>query len=203
MEKNILQKIDFSNFYTDMYNMFEPHFKPHMESLIKLIKTLSNSNFECYKANMTVIEERKKKEIDHKIISDNELIARTVGERRVKTKHGINVFVSSIKSRMKQSSISNHTWMSDDIVYSIGEMIDRLSIEYIKRKDYQSRNPIPHSKIEQSMEWTNRVTNYLKRKLDEIERKQFYEVIDETRTYNMETIDPPENKKEEDTGVPV
>ena len=75
--------------------------------------------------------------------------------------------------------------MSDDIVYSIGEMLDRIGIEHIKQNHFLFDEVGSGEKMEGSKKWQNRVMKYLTEKLDEIERKQFYEVNDEMRTYKV------------------
>jgi hypothetical protein len=153
------------------------------------IAILSDANFRCYRANMIVIGSRKLNKCDeinlYKLISDMEWVARSVGEYRVSSKARINKFISRIKST--KEVVDSKTWMSDDIVYSIGEMIDRLSIEIIKREDF-SKNNRPIHMIVSSQELSYKVKKYLKAKLEEIDEKGFYECIHEQRTYDLEGI---------------
>jgi len=148
---------------------------------------------------MRVIAARKKEPLDTQLISDMELQARVVGEQRVKSKAVINSLLSSVYLPEHRSSVSEQGWMSDDIVYSVGEMIDRLTIEYIKRVDYRSRiEECPGekqellTKIRLSEDWSNRVFRYLDFKLKEIKRKGYYESVAETRTYNLTNIEVPD-----------
>ena len=135
----ILNDMDFTSFYNNMTYIFSKHFTTEeINTLMEYVEILSDANFRCYRANMVVIAERKKellgKSSDDKLIADMEWVARSVGEYRVSSKARINLYISRVKS---VSPITEaETWISDDIVYSIGEMIDRLSIETIKRQDF-------------------------------------------------------------------
>ena len=189
----ILKTMDFDKFYAEIADVFKEHF--HHNQIIELIEyvtVLSDANFKCYRANMLVIETRKLNEsaiMDelnwYKLISDMEWVARSVGEYRVSSKARINKFISRTKSN-KEITAPN-TWVSDDIVYSIGEMMDRLSIEVIKREDF-FKNKRPMHMMIASQELSHRVERYLKAKLKEIDRKGFYECIHEQRTYDLEGI---------------
>ena len=189
----ILRDIDFTNFYNNISDVFSKHFsKEQITELMEYVHILADANFRCYRANMIVIETRKLNEVVtmnefnwHKLISDMEWVARSVGEYRVSSKARINKFISRIKSSKEVTNFN--TWISDDIVYSIGEMIDRLSIEYIKREDF-SKNKRPNHMVVASQELSDRVEKYLKAKLKEINEKGFYECIHEQRTYDLEGI---------------
>lgn len=182
----ILETIDFDKFYAEIADIFSSHF--HYNQVIELmdyVAILSGANFRCYKANMVVITERKKESPSNRLIADMEWVARSVGEYRVSSKARINKFISDVKSvkEVMQSSV----WGSDDIVYSIGEMMDRLSIETIKREDF-SKNNRPNHMMVASQDLSDRVEKYLKAKLKEIDYKGFYECIHEQRTYDLEGI---------------
>lgn len=195
----ILQKIDFSPLYEKIYKIFsknlpESKFNQIRKVLIKEVKELANANFRCYQANMTILEERRKNKLNMRLISDMELQARTAGECRVKTKATINRLLNKVyPSGSKKSCLKS--WVSDDIVYSVGEMIDRMTIEFIKISDYnfrlqnlkENKNKIKKlkQKISLSQEWNNRVEKYLAWKLKQINKKNFYEYLDETRTYDQ------------------
>lgn len=186
----ILEDINFTDFYKHISDIFLNHFSgEEINELMGFVKILSNANFKCYRANMVVIKSRKldkHKEFNlHKLIADMEWVARSVGEYRVSSKARINKFISRAKSN-KDITISN-TWTSDDVVYSIGEMMDRLSIETIKREDF-SKNNRPNHMMISSQELSDRVEKYLKAKLKEIDEKGFYECIHEQRTYDLEGI---------------
>jgi hypothetical protein len=182
----ILENIDFTDFYKQVFDIFSNHFsKSELAELMEYVDILSVSNFKCYKANMIVIVARKKDTDDHKLISEMEWVARSVGEYRVSSKARINKFISKIRSvnTVEESDI----WISDDVVYSIGEMMDRLSIETIKREDFAKNNRPIHMTIA-SQKLSERVEKYLKIKLNEIDKKGFYECIHEQRTYDLEGI---------------
>jgi len=182
----ILEEMDFTSFFKHVSNIFSKHFSnKEVDILMDYVGILSDANFRCYKANMIVIASRKKKNNENKLIADMEWVARSVGEYRVSSKARINQFISKVKST-KPVTTSN-SWISDDIVYSIGEMMDRLSIETIKREDF-SKNNRPAHMINSSQELSNRVEKYLKDKLKEIDEKGFYECVHEQRTYDLEGI---------------
>jgi hypothetical protein len=182
----ILEDMDFTDFYKQIFTIFSRHFLDvDVRELMEYVEILSDANFRCYKANMVVIEERKKDVVDDTIISEMEWVARSVGEYRVSSKARINKFISRIKTI--KNFMGPDIVASDDIIYSIGEMIDRLSIETIKREDFAKNNRAAHMSIS-SKELSARVEKYLKNKLNEIDRKGFYECVDEQRTYDLEGI---------------
>jgi hypothetical protein len=104
----------------------------------------------------------------------------------VYSKARINKYISDVKSR-KEALESSTSWVSDDIVYSIGEMMDRLSIETIKRVDFAKNNRPAHMS-EASQKLSTRVEKYLRDKLKEIDWKGYYECVHEQRTYDLEGI---------------
>ena len=176
--------------------IFMKHFTDQeISTLMDYVYVLSDANFRCYRANMIVIEERKKnikcsgntESLDYlnNIIADMEWVARSVGEYRVASKANINRYISNVKTINK--IIEPENWMSDDIVYSIGEMMDRLSIETIKREDFRVNNRPAHM-TQSTLNLSNRVESYLKAKLAEIDAKGFYECVAEQRTYDIEQI---------------
>lgn len=194
----IIDKVDFKRLIDSLNVLFTTHLnKARLEKiekqLIDKIEILADANLLCYKANMTVIAERKKSKVDTQLISDMELQARTVGEQRVKSKAVINSLLNNAYPYTNKQNPLSENWMSDDIVYSVGEMIDRLTIEQIKVEDYQARlrelqeeqKSELESRIKQSQKWTSRVLRYLDLKLKEIDRKGFYECVEETRTYDL------------------
>jgi hypothetical protein len=183
----ILDSIDFTDFYSGIENLFSNHFsKVEVKQLMEYVEILSDANFRCYKANMIVIQLRKDSSEDHKTISEMEWVARSVGEYRVSSKARINKYISDVKSR-KEALESSTNWVSDDIVYSIGEMMDRLSIETIKRVDFAKNNRPAHMS-EASRKLSARVEKYLRDKLKEIDWKGYYECVHEQRTYDLEGI---------------
>lgn len=182
----ILKDTDFTNFYKQVRNIFSKHFSKYdLEKLMEYVEILSDANFRCYKANMLVIKARKEDIDNHKLVSEMEWVARSVGEYRVASKANINKFIS--RAKFVKDVVEPDTWVSDDIVYSIGEMMDRLSIEIIKREDFTKNNRAKHM-TESSQKLSGRVEKYLKAKLNEIDEKGFYECVEEQRTYDLEGI---------------
>lgn len=182
----ILENMDFTDFYKYIYSIFLNHFSvEEITELMEYVTILSDANFRCYAANMIVIAERKKESPSDTLIADMEWVARSVGEYRVSSKARINKFISTVKSI--KEIVKSKKWISDDIVYSIGEMMDRLSIETIKREDFHKNNR-PNHMIESSQELSDRVEKYLIQKLKEIKNKGFYECVQEQRTYDLEKI---------------
>jgi len=182
----ILDSINFNKFFNKITCIFLEHFSDQETSnLMEFVYVLSDANFRCYKANMIVIAHRKEKIQDYKLISDMEWVARSVGEYRVASKANINRYISNVKTTNK--IVESENWMSDDIVYSVGEMMDRLSIETIKREDFRINNRPAHM-TESSQKLSDRVEKYLRAKLEEIDKKGFYECVAEQRTYDIEQI---------------
>ena len=182
----ILNTIDFTDFYKHVEGIFSQHFSTdEVNQLMEFVEILADANFRCYKANMLVIENRKSDVKACELISDLEWVARSVGEYRVSSKASINKYISLVKST-KEPTLSD-SWVSDDTVYSIGEMMDRLSIETIKREDFRVNNRPAHM-IASCQELSDRVEKYLKAKLEEVDAKGYYECIHEQRTYDIEQI---------------
>lgn len=182
----IIENIDFTDFFKHIEEIFSKHFiEEEVDQIMEYVEILSDANFRCYRANMFVIAERKKQFTNNKLIADFEWTARNVGEYRVSSKARINKFISRAKT--VKDVIHLETWITDDIVYSVGEMMDRLSIETIKREDF-SKNNRPIHMIESSKKLSDRVEKYLKAKLEEIDKKGFYECVHEQRTYDLEGI---------------
>jgi len=190
----ILNNMSFEDFFARTKDLFSKHFSmEEVKQIMEYVEVLTDANFRCYRANMIVIDGRKlnkdsvsKSNLDlNKLIADMEWVARSVGEYRVASKANINKFISNVKTK---NVISDpETWMSDDIVYSVGEMMDRLSIETIKREDFRVNNRPAHM-TESSQKLSNRVEKYLIAKLLEIDSKGFYECVQEQRTYDLEGI---------------
>lgn len=182
----ILKDMNFTDFYNRVREIFSKHFsEDEVSTLMEYVDILSDANFRCYKANMIVIEERKKEAVNSKLIEEMEWVARSVGEYRVSSKAKINLFISrtkTIKEKTDPKALTN-----DDIVYSVGEMMDRLSIETIKREDFRV-NKRPAHMTESSQKLSDRVEKYLKEKLQEVDNKGFYECVHEQRTYDLEGI---------------
>jgi hypothetical protein len=182
MENQILSNIDFSVLIEDLkINIFINNMSIY-EAIYEDLIMLCDTNFICYKSNMSIIKKRKEDNIDYKTISSLENISRTVGESRSSCKSKINRIIHDLYDN---EIIPPENWMSDDIVYSIGEMLDRISIEYIKQTHFACSQIDDIKKIEPSKKWEERVRKYLLQKLEEIEKKQFYEIAEEMRTYNV------------------
>ena len=187
----ILEEMDFTDFYAHIRSIFSEHFtREETDELMEYVDILSDANFRCYKANMIVIANRKKGFPSNKLIADMEWVARSVGEYRVSAKARINKFIADI--RPKQPTPPEFHWSDDDVVYSIGEMMDRLSIEFIKREDFRVNKRAQHM-TECSQDLSDRVTRYLKYKLEtivgtDVTEGRGYECIHEQRTYDLEKI---------------
>ena len=184
----ILYTINFDKFFNKITHIFLKHFSDEeVSDLMEYVYVLSDANFRCYRANMEVIAHRKNKDItkDFKLIADLEWVARSVGEYRVASKANINRYISNVKT--VKEVVPPTGWITDDIVYSIGEMMDRLSIETIKREDFRVNNRPAHM-TEASQKLSDRVEKYLLAKLEEIDKKDFYECVHEQRTYDIENI---------------
>jgi len=182
----ILKDLDFTDFFAHIEGIFCNHFSSEeTNNIMEHVGVLADANFRCYRANMVVIKERKKDKVANDLISDMEWVARSVGEYRVSSKARINLYISQV--RCEGMAPSNATWITDDVVYSVGEMMDRLSIETIKRKDFYENNRPDHMR-QASQRLTDRVEKYLRVKLKEVDEKGLYECIQEQRTYDIEKI---------------
>ncbi len=113
-----------------------------------------------------------------KQISDNEYTARTVGEKRVSIKAEINSIITAVYPKLVDISVDH--WADDDIVYSVGEMVDRILIEGIKQNYFLTAEE--NVKYKKSRDWQNRVLKFLRQKMINV-REFGYESIKETRTY--------------------
>lgn len=182
----ILKDMDFTYFYHHISDIFLQHFLvEESQELMEYVCVLADANFRCYKANMLVIAERKSESPSDGLIAEMEWVARSVGEYRVSSKARINMAIS--RMRPAKEVAAPESWMSDDVVYSIGEMMDRLSIEVIKREDFRVNNR-PQHMTDSCQALSDRVERYLKAKLAEIDKKGFYECVHEQRTYDLEGI---------------
>ncbi len=212
----ILENVIFTDLINEIMadfgkNLLKPAFDQIRGEIQRNLEFLAIANLRCYQANMIVIAERKKGSVDHSLISAMELQARVVGEQRVKSKATINLLIGELYPTAGRTSESKRgQWISDDIVYSVGEMLDRLTIETIKRADYAARMAEPGensecllAKTTQSNDWSNRVTRYLRYKLEEIHQKGFYECAAETRTYDLSGIQTPEFFANKETIWPI
>jgi len=180
----ILDDIDFTDFYTHIRGIFSKHFDAgEVDQLMEYVEILSDANFRCYKANMVVIKSRKN-DNDSELIAEMEWVARSVGEYRVSSKARINKYISIVRPMVVE--LDTESWTSDDVVYSIGEMMDRLSIETIKREDFRVNNR-PQHMTDSCQELSDRVEKYLRAKLNEVDSKG-YECVHEQRTYDLEGI---------------
>jgi len=181
----ILEDMDFTDFFARTKEIFSKHFSANeVDELMDYVNILSDANFRCYKANMIVIAERKKDLPSDKLIADMEWVARSVGEYRVSSKARINKFISMVCPNKRVTETLS--WTGDDVVYSVGEMMDRLSIETIKREDFRVNNR-PQHMTDSCQELSDRVEKYLRAKLVGID-KWGYECVHEQRTYDLEGI---------------
>jgi len=181
----ILETLDFTRFFSNTRTIFSENFRDlEVSQLMGYVEVLADANFRCYKANMLVIAERKKASPDVKLIADMEWVARSVGEYRVSSKARINIFISDVIPKLVGPPTTK--WSDDDVVYSIGEMMDRLSIEFIKREDFLKNNRAKHM-TDSSQDLSDRVTRYLKHKLYTL-GSSGYECVHEQRTYDLEGI---------------
>lgn len=198
----ILKKVNFSPLYQKIKKSFFDNLSTKKltkikDKLQKEIRQLAKANFRCYQANMKIIELRKKGEKNPKLYSELDLLVRLVGEQRVQAKSKINALICKIYNYKQNTLARTKNWTSSDIVYSVGDMIDRLIIEFIKMSDYKiqlknakSNVDIKRFKTNISLaeEWSKRVKRYLQWKLKEINVKSFYNCVEETRTYDISKI---------------
>jgi hypothetical protein len=182
---DILTTIDLSTDKNRLSHMFQESCLVGIAAELELLTTtLADANFLCYKANMGILKARRSF-LPAQAIADEEFTARSVGESRVESKASINKLISShMGDGSVQVSPAGATWDTDDIVYSIGEMADRILIEGIKCEAFRHENS-SDPRIVQSEEWAIRVYTYLQAKLVEVAAKGSYECLSETRTYDL------------------
>jgi hypothetical protein len=194
----ILKRINFIPLYKEIDRLFKDNLsgsqlRKTKEGLNKKVRELAAANFVCYQSNMGIIEARKRGDNNPKTYSNIDWQVRSRGEDRVHAKIAINNLISKaypVGARKR----ARH--LSDDIVYSVGDMIDRLTIEWIKQADFSARMRTAKGeelkkfefKIVWAREWSHRVKIYLNKKLNDIDRKGYYESVPETRTYNLSGI---------------
>jgi len=154
------------------------------EELMEKVRKLAQANFDCFLANMKILDARRRDKEGLKDISDAEWVARSVGELRVRTKAEINQRISDHAGRSSPDT-TPLSWETDDVVYSIAEMLDRLIIEAIKRQFFILTGK-PKESSDISKAWSDRVYKHMSNKLLEIDRKGFYESIREMRTYTLD-----------------
>lgn len=197
----ILKRITFNRLLKKIQHIFrdtisENKLRRIEKNLFQIIKSLTEANFVCYQTNMQLIEEWKKKSQNLKAISELDLKLRKYGEMRVQRKNYINQLIHRIfnKSSIKNKKITIKE-QSNDLVYTIGDMIDRIIIETIKIADYYMRLKYQKKgnkglifKISLAKKWREGVMVFLKEKLTDINNKKFYAIAPETRTYNIKGI---------------
>jgi hypothetical protein len=97
---------------------------------------------------------------------------------RVATKYKMNRLIAAQYTSPPKPP---DTWVNDDVVYSVGEMLDRILIEHIKQSDFTAQNNF--EKIKSSQAWQDRVLKYLSHKITLIREAGAYETVQEMRTY--------------------
>lgn len=143
-------------------------------------RDLCQCNMACYIANTSILEERSQERPNNDNIAKHEWQARKTGERRVMMKTLINKTLA--KRFIKQIAVDPRRSDIDDIVYSVGEMLDRISIEWLKQQ------VLPEEKAAVSREWMSRVEKHLVNKLKTIQIERYYEAVPEMRTYEIDSI---------------
>jgi hypothetical protein len=146
---------------------------------------------------MGIIDARKKALKSPKIYSDFDWQTRRFGEQRVSAKSNINDLINSVYNKQLRRS-KDKSWTGNDIVYSVGDMVDRLTIEFIKICDYRTRlktiknhnfeKEALNSKMSLAKEWSARVERYLDWKLKSVNKGGYYESVRETRTYDLSSV---------------
>jgi hypothetical protein len=197
----ILNRVNFDPIIARVKNIFrrglgEARYRKISGPLDRNLSVLSKANLAIYQVNMKALDFRRKKHKDLWVYSKLELQARKSSEQRVQSKSKINLLVSGLYPINDKRTSSIKDWMSDDVVFSVAESIDRILIETIKCADYIAHlsDSIPvnarawREKIILSERWGSTVEDFLKNKLKEINRKGYYECIQETRTYNLKGI---------------
>ena len=140
----IIDSIDFSDLFDSIQASFAANIEKGrlnkiLKQLTRNVGLLADANLKCYHYNMRTIAERKKLPVDHRLISNLDLEVRIINECRVKARARINSLLSSVYPHTEDKNVTSESWMTDDIVYSVGDMIDRLIIERIKVGDYEAR----------------------------------------------------------------
>ncbi len=126
----ILDKVEFEQVISRLGEIFLRYFDSStVAAIMEQAERLCWANFECYQANMQILKIRKNNLEDYKAIAENEWIARSVGEKRVFAKIEINKILANTSTTGTEKTTSL-IW--DDVVYSVGEMVDRIIIEHIK-----------------------------------------------------------------------
>lgn len=190
-----LKELEFDELYSWLWATFNHAGFQNTSSLLDDFSTLFLANLKCYQANMRILEIRKnpvghaegEEWVDAATeIAEAEWTARSVGEKRVAAKASINRIIS--ESLPKQAPLADlkDITLEDDILYPIGEAIDRLAIEFIKQNHFRSlpdNTPGREAKIARSMSWSLRVKCFLDKKIRRVVERGWYEYNDEQRTY--------------------
>ena len=182
----IAKDIDLSAIVDDIVGDFKRYeiFAPIVDDIKDRIRILSRANYLCYIANMSILKIREAGSYDKEGISRWEMQARVVGEQRVRSKRDINKLIASMAAN--SSGRCDMPGTIDDVVYSVGDMIDRLTIEYIKRAEFAITGR--DDDISVSMDWSERVHRYLIVKLEAIQTTGYYECVEELRTYDSSSV---------------
>lgn len=184
-QKQILETIHFSGI--DYSKIAKHRFDSFLDNLII-------SNYMCYEMNNTILELRrlgKTVVFNKEKIADLEWKVRQVGESRVNSKNEINKVFSIVFDATKPENADVNDIYEDDISYSIGEMLDRIIIENIKIAHFSNGaiyNKENNEKIKFSSLWKDRVLQHLYRKLISVQKRGYYEIAPEVRTYVLDGI---------------
>lgn len=152
------------------------------------------SNYMCYEMNNTILELRR---LGRTVVFNKEKIAdlewkvRQVGEMRVESKNEINKIFSIVYNKPKPENLNLDDIYEDDISYGIGEMLDRIIIENIKIAHFSNgliTNEENNQKIKFSSLWKERVLQHLNKKLISVQKRGYYEIAPEVRTYVLDGI---------------
>lgn len=170
------------------------------ECVFEDVVLLAHANFKCYQANMQILKIREEYKTfedipleAHKEISGLEWTARQVGEQRVACKRRINATISEVADTLKKvktpqepESVTTARW--DDIVFSVADMVDRLTIEFIKQADFDTRDDsdkLAGGKYLTSLVIQTETKRCLIQTINNIKLRGMYRHMGEVRTYEV------------------
>ena len=143
----------------------------------RAFRVLCESNLRCCEANMGILEHRRRAVPDAHAISMLEATARRVGEIRVRTRGEINVHLATQLGGGEPESLD-----PIDLVASVGDMLDRMSIEWIKGQTYDGAGA--DKKREMSRRLYNAAHAVYLAALLRAKRRGAYHCFTEPRTYS-------------------